>query len=76
MSAADPIEPFAPTVDATLEASFRTGSEISLHLVTDKFPNYGFRVLKNDRIIATGVDFEASCVGLRASQVRSTFSMA
>ena len=62
MSSANPIEPFAPTIDSTLKGTFTRPDELSLDLTSDKFPSHGFRVIKNGQIIATVVDFDASCV--------------
>ena len=62
MSSANPIEPFAPTIDSTLKGTFTRPDELSLDLKSDKFPSHGFRVIKNGQIIATVVDFDASCV--------------
>jgi hypothetical protein len=61
MSSENPIEPFAPTIDSTLKGTFTRPDELSFDLTSDKFPSHGFRVIKNGQIIATVVDFDASC---------------
>jgi hypothetical protein len=62
MSSANPIEPFAPAIDAYLRGNFSNPDELSIDLTSDKFPSYGFRIIKNGQLVATAVDFDASCV--------------
>ena len=62
MSSKNPIEPFAPTIDSSLKGTFTRPDELSFDLTPDKFPSHGFRVIKNGQIVATVVDFDASCV--------------
>ena len=61
-SVSDPMVFGAPSLDATLNGTFVSPDHLVVSLKTDKFPSYGFQIIKNGVTIATVVDFDSSCI--------------
>jgi hypothetical protein len=64
LSAADPLVPFglAPPIDASLDATFSPDGSLAFYWLTDRYPSYGFRLIRNGSPVWTQVIMNASCV--------------
>ena len=57
----NPLIALAPPIIANIDLSFSGTDQMIIVDHSNRFPSHGFRVWKNDRIIATAVDYDVSC---------------
>ncbi len=61
MDTGNPLVPGSPPINAALNLRMAGRDEMVLRHTMDAFPSHGFRVWRNGQVIATAVDFDASC---------------
>lgn len=62
-SSANPLQPFAPTIDGTLRGTMSPSGTLSLSYDTDLIPSHGIQVTRDGIRILQAVVNDASCLG-------------
>jgi hypothetical protein len=61
IDAANPLVPGAPPIKGNLDLHFVSNAELVARHEMKEFPSHGFRLWRNGTVVATAVDFDASC---------------